>query len=48
MIQFHDASPNFYEEDFAARAIVDNRGGRSSEVEPQAVPANPEPVAKAA
>ena len=41
MIQFKDASPNFYEEYFAARVVVDNRGSRTAEGEA-------EPVAKAA
>lgn len=48
MIQFSEASPNFYEEYFAARAVVDNRGGRAKASESKAAPADTAPVAKAA
>src|ERR1051325_6905655 len=33
MIQFKEASPNFYEEYFAARTVVDNRGSRASKAD---------------
>ncbi len=43
MIQFKEANPNFYEEYFAARVVVDNRGARADES--NIVPANSLPKA---
>ena len=56
MVQFQAASPNFYEEYFAARVVVDIRGGRATGGESNVIPANTTahttaedaPVAKAA
>jgi hypothetical protein len=46
MIQFKDADPNFYEEYFAARVVVDNRGGRVDES--VVIPPQADPIPKAA
>ena len=48
MVQFQESSPNFYEEYFAARAVVDNRGSRVVDAQSTVIPATTEPVAKAA
>ena len=40
MVQFQEASPNFYEEYFAARVVVDIRGGRATGGESNVIPAN--------
>ncbi len=46
MVQFQQSSPKFYEEYFAARAVVDNRGSRAEETE--VTPAKTAPLDKAA
>jgi hypothetical protein len=46
MVQFKGASPNFYEEYFASRVVVDNRGARAEES--NVIPAKTESLDKAA
>lgn len=41
VLQFKAANPTFYEEYFAARAVVDNRGGRSDNTDVQPTPVGP-------
>jgi hypothetical protein len=46
MVQFQSAAPNFYQEYFAARLVVDSRGARPEQ--PSVMPANGESLPKAA
>ncbi|HEY0548324.1 MAG TPA: hypothetical protein VGF13_01910 [Verrucomicrobiae bacterium] len=46
MVQFQSAAPNFYQEYFAARVVVDSRGARPEE--PNVMPVNGESLPKAA
>ena len=44
VVQFKDANPTLYEEYYAARAVVDTRGGNSGNTDVQPTPVTPTPT----